>query len=122
MKVFSLLSRVALILASACLALACSKLAASTGSNNDATAVATPVAAVTAPSPSQNPEDKMPRLRPEETKKLVDEGKAVIIDVRGTEAYKISHIKGSLDYPLTKVEAGDFSGLPKGKRIIAYCT
>lgn len=121
MKVFSLLSRGALILASACLALACSKLAASTAPAGT-TAVATPDAAAAAPAPSQNPEDKMPRIRPEEAKKLVDDGKAVIIDVRGTEAYKISHIKGSIDYPLTKVEAGDFTGLPKGKRIIAYCT
>lgn len=64
----------------------------------------------------------MPRIRPEEAKKLVDDGKAIIVDVRGTEAYKISHVKGALDYPLTKIEASDFSGLPKNKRIIAYCT
>ena len=121
MKVFSLLSRGALILASACLALACSKLAASTAPTN-APAATAPDAAAAAPAPTQNPEDKMPRIRPEEAKKLVDDGKAVIIDVRGTEAYKISHIKGSLDYPLNKVEGGDFTGLPKGKRIIAYCT
>lgn len=121
MKVFSLLSRGALILASACLALACSKLAASTAPAN-APAATAPDAAAAAPAPTQNPEDKMPRIRPEEAKKLVDEGKAVIVDVRGTEAYKISHIKGSIDYPLGKFEAGDFSGLPKGKRIIAYCT
>ncbi|MFN0111166.1 MAG: rhodanese-like domain-containing protein [Blastocatellia bacterium] len=120
MKVFSLLSRGALILVSACLALACSKLAASTAPNGAATA--TPDAAAAVPAPTQNPEDKMPRIRPEEAKKLVDAGTAVIIDVRGAEAYKISHIKGSLDYPLNKVEAGDFTGLPKGKQIIAYCT
>ncbi len=64
----------------------------------------------------------MPRIRPEEAKKLVDEGKAVIIDVRGTDAYKLAHVKGSLDYALAKIEAKDFSGLPKNKRIIAYCT
>ncbi|MGE0887707.1 MAG: rhodanese-like domain-containing protein [Blastocatellales bacterium] len=64
----------------------------------------------------------MPRVRAEETKKMVDEGKAIIIDVRGTEAYKLSHIKGSIDYPLSKLENKDFNGLPKDKRIIAYCT
>lgn len=121
MKIFSMIGRGMLILASACLALACSKLAASTAPNSTA-AVATPDPAVAAPAPTQNPEDKMPRIRPEEAKKLVDDGKAVIVDVRGTEAYKISHVKGALDYPLSKVEAGDFSGLPKNKRIIAYCT
>ncbi len=121
MKRFSLLGRVSLILASACLAMACSKLAASTTSPNT-TAVTTPDPAAAAPSPTQNPEDKMPRLRPEEAKKLVDDGKAIIVDVRGTEAYKLSHIKGSVDYVLGKFESGDFSGLPKGKQIIAYCT
>lgn len=109
-----------MILLSASLALSCSKMSASTDQppapnlavNNPATA----------PSPSQNPEDKMPRVRAEEAKKLVDDGKAIIIDVRGTEAYKLSHIKGSIDYPLSKIENKDFTGLPKDKRIIAYCT
>jgi 3-mercaptopyruvate sulfurtransferase SseA len=66
-------------------------------------------------------ENQMPRIEAEEAKKLVKEGKAVIIDVRGTDAYKISHIKGALDIPLTRLEAGDFKGIPKDKRIIAYC-
>jgi Rhodanese-like domain len=70
----------------------------------------------------QNAEDKMPRINVEETKKLVAEGKAVIIDVRGSDSYKSSHIKGALDFPLKKLEAGDFTGLPKDKRIIAYCS
>lgn len=112
MKTFSLLGRGVLILVSACLALGCSKLAAS---QNQANAATTPVA-VTAPptpAPTQNPEDKMPRISAEEAKKLVDAGKAVLIDVRSSDAYKISHIKGALEYPLSKIEAKDFSGLPK---------
>ncbi len=122
MKILSVISRGVLILASSCLALACSHLAVST-SQNSSTAVATPnPAAAPAPAATQNPEDKMPRIGPQEAKQLVDQGKGVIIDVRGPEAYKISHIKGSLDYALSKIEAGDFSGLPKNKRIIAYCT
>ena len=123
MKLLSVISRGVLILTSACLTLACSHLAVST-SQKAATGSATPNLAAASPVPVQtpNPEDKMPRIRPEEAKKLVDEGKGVIIDVRGPEAYKISHIKGALDYSLSRIEAGDFSGLPKNKRIIAYCT
>lgn len=117
MKVFSIFGRGLLVVLSACLALACSKLSASTDQPAPPAA-----AAAAAPSATQNPEDKMPRVRAEETKKMVDEGKAVIIDVRGTEAYKLSHIKGSIDYPLSKLENKDFNGLPKDKRIIAYCT
>jgi hypothetical protein len=121
MKLLLLLSRGALVVLSAFLALGCSKLApANTQVLPATTAAASPV--VPTPVPTQNPEDKMPRINAQEAKKLVDEGKAVIIDVRGTEAYKAIHIKGSLDYPLAKIEAKDFSGLPKNKRIIAYCT
>ncbi len=122
MKILSVISRGVLILASSCLALACSHLAVST-SQKASTAVATPnTATAPVPAPTQNPEDKMPRIGPQEAKQLVAEGKGVIVDVRGPEAYKISHIKGALDYGLSKIEAGDFSGLPKNKRIIAYCT
>jgi len=123
MNLFSFLGRGALILAGTGLALACSKMIASPQTANTTT---TPVAVTTPPlpaaAPAQNPEDKVPRIGPEEAKKLVDAGKAVIIDVRGTDAYKTAHVKGALDYPLSKIEAKDFSGLPKNKRIIAYCT
>jgi rhodanese-related sulfurtransferase len=70
----------------------------------------------------QSPESKVTRIKADEAKKLVEEGKAIIIDVRGTDAYKLTHIKGSLDVPLNRLEAGDFTGLPKDKAIIAYCT
>jgi len=72
--------------------------------------------------PAQNPEEKIPRISAEDAKKLVSENKAVIIDVRGTDLYKLNHIKGSLDFPLNKLETGEFTGLPKDKKIIAYCT
>jgi len=121
MKIYSVLAGGLLIVASGCLGLACSKLAPSNTQTLPATTMlASPIAPT--PAPTQNPEDKMPRINAQEAKSLVDAGKAVIIDVRGTEAYKISHIKGALDYPLAKIEGKDFSGLPKGKRIIAYCT
>jgi len=74
------------------------------------------------PAPAQNPEDKMPRLSAEEAMKLVAAHKAVLIDVRGTQAYQEAHIKGALDFPGPRIEASDFKGLPRDKRIIAYCT
>lgn len=75
-----------------------------------------------AAAPTQNPEDSMPRVRVEEAKAAVDSGKAVIIDVRGPEAYKTAHVKGALDHALARLEQGDFKDLPKDKRIIAYCS
>jgi 3-mercaptopyruvate sulfurtransferase SseA len=74
-----------------------------------------------APSYVQNAEEKMPRISVEEAKKLVAEGKAVLIDVRSADSYKASHIKGAPNVPLSKMEAGDFKDLPKDKLIIAYC-
>lgn len=72
--------------------------------------------------PAQNPEDAMPRIKVEEAKALVEKGSAVILDVRGSDAYKTSHVKGALDYPLSRLEQSDFKDLPKNKRIIAYCS
>lgn len=74
------------------------------------------------PAVGQRAEDKMPRIKVPEAMKAVTDGTAVLIDVRGTDAYKIQHIKGSLDVPLQKLEGKDFMDLPKDKQIIAYCT
>ena len=64
----------------------------------------------------------MPRVRVEEAKAETASGKAVIIDVRGTDAWKAARIEGALDIQLPDLEKGDFKGIPKGKHIIAYCT
>ena len=98
--------------------LACDKPAGT----STATASASPSPIAAANEPDQSAEDAMPRVTAAESIALVKEGKAIVIDVRGTEAYKAAHTKGSIDYPLNKLEAGDFTGLPRDKRIIAYCT
>ncbi len=124
MKKISQLLLGALLMAAAMLGLACNKLYAN-GDNGNAAATPNATAATpAAPAPhvSGNPEDKMPRVKVQDAIKEVADGKAVVIDVRGTDAYKMAHIKGALDAPLTKLEGKDFSGLPKDKRIIAYCT
>lgn len=119
MKTIALFGRGALLTASACLMLACDY---SNGASNQPSTAASPAANASLPSPAPTVEDLIPRIKPEEAKQLVDAGKAVIIDVRGADAYKAAHIKGALDVPLTRLEAGDFTGVPKNKRIIAYCS
>ncbi|MGH9847591.1 MAG: rhodanese-like domain-containing protein [Blastocatellia bacterium] len=111
----------ALVMATAMLGLACNKLYANGGNGNAADPKAS-TATAPAPPASDNPEDKMPRVKVQDAIKEVADGTAVVIDVRGTDAYKLAHIKGALDVPLTKLEGNDFKGLPKDKRIIAYCT
>lgn len=82
----------------------------------------TPAVTQAADSHENHPEDASPRVTAEESIQLVKAGKAIVIDVRGTASYEAAHIKGSLDIPLNKLEAGEFTGLPRDKRIIAYCT
>ena len=94
----------------------CQKMTASSASP----APAAPAAA--APAATQNPEDAMPRVSVEEAKAAAAKGEAVLVDVRGPDAYKIAHIKGAIDHSLSRMEMGDFEKLPKDKRIIAYCS
>jgi rhodanese-related sulfurtransferase len=67
-------------------------------------------------------EDKMPRIKGDEAKRLFDKGEAVLVDVRSADQYKQSHAKPAISIPLMEIEAGNFGSLPKDKRIIAYCT
>jgi len=113
----------ALTIVMAITAAGCAKSGASTPAVGATTAGASAAQSTTAiPPPTQNAEEKIPRVKVDEAKKMVAEGKAIFIDVRGSDAYKMSHIKGALDVPKTKLDGGDFSGLPKDKLIIAYCS
>lgn len=65
--------------------------------------------------------DGVRRVTPEEVRDLVKNGKAVLVDVRGTSAYKAGHIKGALDIFVGDIaqRAGE---LPKDKLILTYCS
>jgi 3-mercaptopyruvate sulfurtransferase SseA len=66
-------------------------------------------------------EDDAPRISLADAKKAFDAGQAVIIDVRDEMAYKAEHIKGSLNIPTAQLDA-KANTIPKGKKIIAYCS
>ena len=61
-----------------------------------------------------------PRISLADAKKAYDGG-ATVIDVRDAAAYKNEHIKGALHIPISEVAANE-SKLPKGKKIIVYCS
>ena len=65
--------------------------------------------------------DGVRRVTPEEVRDLLKAGKAVLVDVRGTAAYKAGHIKGALDIAVGDIaqRAGE---LPKNKMILTYCS
>jgi len=67
-------------------------------------------------------EDKStPRISLDDAKKEYDEGTAVIVDVRDPGAYKFERIKGSIN--ITQADlATKLDKVPKGKKLIAYCS
>ncbi len=67
------------------------------------------------------PVDDAPRITLADAKKEYDAGTAVIVDVRPESAYKDEHIKGSLNITGDTL-AENINKLPKGKKIIAYCS
>ena len=68
-------------------------------------------------------EAAVPRVTAEEAKAALDRGEAIIVDVRGPEAYAEVHIAGAILVPLGNFE-GDIANvsLDKNKWIITYCT
>jgi hypothetical protein len=72
---------------------------------------------------STNADDELSkarRINREEAMKLVKEGKAVWIDVRGKDAYDQSHIPGAISIPLGEL-TNRFTELPPNKFLITYC-
>ncbi|MGH9938867.1 MAG: rhodanese-like domain-containing protein [Blastocatellia bacterium] len=67
-------------------------------------------------------ENRMPRIIPEELKRLVEARQAVIVDVRSAEDYRQAHIEGAINLPLPQIESGQYPKLPRDKRLISYCT
>ncbi len=70
---------------------------------------------------NNTPPDNIRRVTVQELRDLLDQGKAVVVDVRGTMSYEQEHIKGAVDLPegeLTR-RAGE---LPKDKLLVFYCS
>jgi hypothetical protein len=63
----------------------------------------------------------VPRIAAADAKKEVDAGNAVLVDSRPEAAFKDEHLPGALNIMVGSTE-DKYSVLPKGKKIIAYCT
>ncbi len=63
---------------------------------------------------------EVPRITVEEAKKGFDNGSVVFVDARAADIYAAEHIKGAVSIK----GAGEdrFDSLPKGKKIIVYCS
>lgn len=76
-----------------------------------------------ADSPAEKPPDpfaRIPRVSVKELRKALDEGRAVVADVRPAEAFEEEHIAGAFSVPEDDwaARAGD---LPKDKLVVTYC-
>jgi phage shock protein E len=68
-------------------------------------------------------EADVPRVPVEDAKSALDNGDAVIVDVRSADAYAEGHITGAISIPLSDIE-NDIANVPldKDQWIITYCT
>jgi len=61
-------------------------------------------------------------ISPDETKTLMQDEQAVLIDVRTKEEYDLEHIEGALLIPLDTIEDEIISKLPdKTDHLVIYC-
>ena len=68
-------------------------------------------------------EAEVPRVSVEEAKAALDSGAAVIVDVRGSDAFEASHVAGAISIPLGEIETNPTGlNLDKDQWIITYCT
>jgi predicted sulfurtransferase len=65
--------------------------------------------------------DNAERITLADAKKEFDAGNVVFLDTRDDASFKQEHIKGALNIPLNKL-AERINDIPKGKKIIAYCS
>ena len=79
-------------------------------------APAAPPAAAAAPAAAAD------RISLEDLKKLMQANKVLVVDVRSADAYKTSHIPGSISAPLTEIDK-HFPELKSAKKpIVTYCS
>lgn len=63
----------------------------------------------------------VPRISVEEAKKDFDAGHVVFVDSRGTGAFDVEHLPGAIAIAYNDPES-EYDKLPKGKKIVIYCS
>ncbi len=65
--------------------------------------------------------DDVQRIRLQESRALLDDGRAVLYDVRSAAAYRTQHAAGAISFPEEEVDAR-LEELPEDKALVFYCT
>lgn len=95
------------------------------GSATQTTAPATADVPQTTPRPAMREVSAMdiertPRIDVSETRRLLEAGQAITIDVRDVQSYVAGHIPGALQIPLQYIP-GEIPWFPRDKKIVTYC-
>ena len=114
------LSLSALLVTALFLGMACQKASTANMSANNANKAVPANDALKSSEPAQTADDA-PRISLEDARKDFDAGSALFVDTRAADAYKLEHIKGSINISADMLEA-KYKELPKDKKIIAYCS
>ena len=61
------------------------------------------------------------RISLEDAKKDFDSGSAVFVDTRDQTTFRFKRIKGAINIPTNEIDL-KLNQIPKGKKIIAYCS
>jgi hypothetical protein len=90
------------------------------------TDAARPPVAVNTPVPANTiaddeHQDDAPRISLEEAKRDFDNKTAVFIDTHAKDQYDAAHIPGAINIPTNLVKF-NIDKIPKGKKLIAYCS
>ena len=83
----------------------------------------TPAQPATPPTaaPTATPVDDAPRISLADAKKAFDDKSAIFVDTHSKQTYDAEHVAGAIN--MTTGEIGTAADkLPKGKKIIAYCS
>jgi rhodanese-related sulfurtransferase len=66
-------------------------------------------------------EETVPRISAAEAKKEVDAGTAILVDSRSKAEFDAERLPGAINIA-GNASPDDFNKLPKGKKIIVYCS
>jgi PBP1b-binding outer membrane lipoprotein LpoB len=66
-------------------------------------------------------EDSAERISIEDAKKEFDAGTAAFLDTRDPRSFAMEHIAGAINIPETEIDQR-LNTIPKGKKLIAYCS
>ncbi len=102
---------------------ACAETGTNTALDSQPAAGSSPAvnAAPAAPATARNiPFPDVERIPLAEAKKAFDDGSAVFVDTHSAASFEVQRIKNAINIPPDQIAKAD--SLPKGKKIIAYCS